>query len=275
MTSQPNRSDQPHQPLSGSLLDSDAASIGVRAARPPLRERLGQCGQSAVARFNAAWARPASRYAIMGASSLAALALGMSIYLAIRPVPKPDYEDDAIGRVFNYTLLTEEFNNLPVEERIELVSQLYNRVGDMGAGESVLMAQFFAGISGEAREQLERNAGKLLVDATDLVAKDYAAVPPEQKSRYLDEAYVRLVRLTAPFDGSIDRRTDEELLERGRRDAQRNQEVMESGRVSADQASRMLVFMDQQTRKSASPAQQARLTLFMRDLTRHLRDSGG
>ncbi|QKK06991.1 MAG: hypothetical protein HND58_01655 [Planctomycetota bacterium] len=267
--------DQPH--TTGSLLDDDptVATIGVGAHKPSLRDRLRAVEKGAVARFNAAWAVPWSRYAIMGGSSVAALALGLGIYLAIRPVPKPDYEQAEMGKIFNYTLLTEEFNRLPVEERIELISQLVDRVGDMDASESVMMAQFFAGIAGEAREQIERNAGKLLVDATDLVAKDYAAVPPEERDAYLDDAYVRLVRLTSPFDGSIDRRTDEELLERGRRDTKQGQEAMGSGEVNADQASRLLVFMNQQTAKSASPAQQQRLTLFMRDMTRRLREPGG
>ncbi|MDQ7014665.1 MAG: hypothetical protein Q9O74_12350 [Planctomycetota bacterium] len=267
--------DQPH--TTGSLLDDDpaATTIGIAPRRASLRDRLRNAERNVAARFNAAWARPASRYAIMGVSSVAALGLGLGIYLAVRPVPKPDYEQAEMNRIFNYTLLTEEFNNLPVEERIELVSQLYSRVRDMDASESVLVAQFFAGIAGEAREQLERNAGKLFVDAADLVAKDYAAVPPEEKGEYLDNAYVRLARLTAPFDSSIDRRTDEELLEGARRDSKQSQEVMESGEVSADDASRLLVFMNQQTRKSASPAQQQRLTLFMRDMTRRFREPGG
>lgn len=265
--------DKPFQ--TGSLLDDDpaVATIGAGGERASLRQRLNALQQRSVERFNAAWARPASRYATMGVTSVAALGLGLGIYLAIRPVPKPDYEQADMGRIFNYTLLTEEFNRLPVEERIELISQLYGRVRGMSSSESVLMAQFFAGIAGEAREQLERNAGKLLVDATDLVAKDYAAIPPEDRENYLNDAYVRLVRLTAPFDSSIERRTDEELLERGKRDAKRNDEAMGSGEVSAEQASGLLVFMNNQTQKSATPAQQQRLSLFMRDLTRHLRES--
>lgn len=266
----------PHEPNThASLLDDEVASVGVMRTRPSLRQRLADAQAAGLERFNTAWAIPLWRFTIMGASSVVALALGLGLYLMIRPVPKPDYESAQIGIAFNYTLLTEEFNSLPVEERIQLVSQLYGRVRDMDASESAMMAAFFAGIAGEAREQLERNAGKLLVDAADLVAKDYAAVPPEAREEYLDDAYVRLARLTAPFDPSIERRTDEEILDRGRRDAKQGLEAMESGRISPDQASRMLLFMDRQTRKSASVSQQQRLTLFMRDLTRHLREPGG
>ncbi|MBK7403243.1 MAG: hypothetical protein IPJ41_01085 [Phycisphaerales bacterium] len=41
--------------------------------------------------------------------------------------------------------------------------------------------------------------------------------------------------------------------------------------MTAKQASRMLTFMNRQVEKSASPSQQQRLTLFMRDMSRHLR----
>jgi len=186
-------------------------------------------------------------------------------------VPQPDYESADMSKMFNYTLLTDEFNRLPVKERLELVSQLYNRVRDMDASESAMMASFFAGVAGEARQQLEKNAGKLLVDATDMVAKDYTSVPPEQKKSYLDDAYIRLVRLTEPFDSSIANKSDEEILERGKRDATNNRDSIKNGEVTAKQASRMLVFMDRQVQKSATIRQQQRLTLFMRDMTRNLR----
>lgn len=263
----------PDTPKSMNSLLDEQTSPGPGVVRPrrgwvarsrDLQDRLRE-------RAGALWARRLTRHIFMGASSVAAVALGLAIYFAIRPVPKPDYESADLSRLFDYTLLTDEFNALPVEERIKLVSQLYDRVRVMDANESAMMAAFFAGIAGEARGQLEKNAGKLMIDATDLVAKDYAAVPPEARESYLDDAYVRLVRLTAPFDGSLENKTDEEIIARGKRDAARNKEAMDSGEVSARQASRMLTFMNRQVEQSASPSQQQRLTLFMRDLSRHLR----
>ena len=86
---------------------------------------------------------------------------------------------------------------------------------------------------------------------------------------------MRLVRLTAPFDPSIERRTDEEILDRGRRDAKQGLDEMNSGRVSAQDASRLMLFMNRQTEKSASVSQQQRLTLFIRDMSRRLRNPDG
>ncbi len=265
------------QNITGSLLDEDdsVSSIGMVRHKVSLVQRSRAMQAAMLEGFNAAWAKPLARYAIMATSSAGAVALGLGIYLAIRPVPQPDYQTADLGIAFNYTLLTEEFNRLPVEERIELVSQLYNRVDGMDASESAMMAAFFAGIAGEAREQIERNAGKLLIDAADMVAKDYTSVSPENRGEYLDDAFVRLARLTAPFDSSIDGKTDEEILERGKRDAQRDMQAMEEGEITAKDASRMLVFMNKQAGKSASVTQQQRLTLFMRDMSRRLREPGG
>ena len=50
---------------------------------------------------------------------------------------------------------------------------------------------------------------------------------------------------------------------------------MASGEVTAQDASRMMVFMNRQSEQSASVSQQQRLTLFMRDMTRRLREPGG
>jgi len=258
--------------ISDSLLDAiDAPAMASSAGHHRLAHLLCAARQRLGTRCRTAWNTPRWRHAIMALSSIGALGLGLGLYLAFRPIPTPDYAKDDLSTLFDYTLLTNEFNNLPVQERLDLVAQLYNRVKDMDASESVLMASFFAGVSGEARQQLQRNAGKLLVDATDMIAKDYTRVPPSEKEAYLDDAYIRLVRLTEPFDSSIASKSDEELLERGRRDAAQGREQMQKGDISAKQASRMLTFMNKQVNNSATVRQQQRLTLFMRDLSRHMR----
>ncbi len=75
--------------MQGSLLDDDdsAASIGAVRTRASLMERSRLLQAALTARCGAAWAKPLSRYAIMGACSVGALGLGLGIYLTIRPVP--------------------------------------------------------------------------------------------------------------------------------------------------------------------------------------------
>src|ERR1043165_1788806 len=93
-----------------------------------------------------------------------AMAIGVGAYFAFRPVPMPDYATDNLDDVLGYTLLTDEFNKLPIKKRLELIAALVGRLKDMSAGDSVLMASFAAGIAGAAREQMMENASRLAVD---------------------------------------------------------------------------------------------------------------
>ncbi|HZW09668.1 MAG TPA: hypothetical protein VFF69_07175 [Phycisphaerales bacterium] len=257
------------------LLDDEAAVAGVaRPRRPGARVRLNDLWSRVVAGAGALWTRRLVKRVFMAVSSVGAVALGLSVYLLVRPVPKPDYENADISRVFDYTLLTDEFNALPVEERVALIGQLYERIRGMDSSESVLMAQFFAGVAGQAREQIEKNATKLFMDAADMVAQDYAAVPEEEKGAYLEQSLVRLIRLGQAFDPELAERTDEEIVAQAREDAQRDHEALRDGELSADQGSRMLVFMGMRMDKNASMHQRQRVNLFMRDMVRHLRSGG-
>ncbi len=261
--------DTRNTPGFGSLLEGVdfSAPSGRRSARAGLNAIDARIRSLA----RAAWRSPAARNAL-GAGFLVLVASGgVGTWLMIRPKPVPDYRADSIAAVFDFTLLTEEFNRLPVEERIRLIGQLYERMRSLSASDSAEMAAFFAGISGAAREQIERNASRLMLDVVDLAAKDYTNVPAEQREKYLADAYVRMARLTAPFDGSIERRSDEELVARGQRDARRNERIMRSGQVSAQDAGGMVTFMSQRIEEHATAHQRERITVFMRDLTRYLR----
>jgi hypothetical protein len=120
------------------------------------------------------------------------LLVGASVgaYFALRPRPMPDYENDPLDEIFDYTLLSDEFNRLPVEKRIELVSSIIGRLKNMGSGDSAMLAAFAAGIMGSAREQLEQNASKLAIDLWDKYADDYAKMKGEDRGAYLDKTFV-------------------------------------------------------------------------------------
>ncbi len=81
--------------------------------------------------------------------------VAVGLAFTLRPYPMPDYEDDPLDDIFNHTLLQDEFNNLPIEERVRLVGSLIQRVEGMGSSDGTLLAAFAAGITGSAREQLE------------------------------------------------------------------------------------------------------------------------
>jgi hypothetical protein len=257
----------------GSLLED--AGAGDFAPPPRQRKPAGESLKAGAARLRAiCWGSTRGRV-ISGA--VAALLLGggaTGAYFALRPVPVPDYEEDPLSMVFDFTLLEEEFNNLPVEERIALLSVLWERMQGMDNSDSLLMASFAAGIMGPMREQLERNMSRLMIDAGDQFAAEYTEVPGEEREQWLEDAYVRMARLTEPFDPGLANRSDEDILRRGRRDAQRNADALERGEVSPEAAGRFLSFAYRQGRDNGNRREQQRLVVFFRDMTRQLREGG-
>lgn len=218
----------------------------------------------------------AKRFKILGFSTgaLALVAVGLGLYLALRPYPMPDYDDDPLDDIFNYTLFQDEFNNLPVEERVRLVGSLIKRVEGMGSSDGTLLAAFASGISGSAREQLEENAAQMMLDFMDKFAHDYPSLDdPEAQEEALKSRIVDMIRLANEFDGSPSTRSDDELLERAMRDARRDQDAMRdpSNGPSLGGISRMADMMENRIGAKGTPHQRARITRYMRDMTRYLR----
>jgi len=236
--------------------------------RPPsLRARLNQHAARALA-----WpfATPDRRWISVSVLATGAVIVGVWAFLALRPIPKPDPASDAIDRVFGYALLTKEFNKLPIEERLELVGQIIQRVKQMDQSDSLMLASFAAGIQGAAREQLMENTARLMIDTADMLAKDYVHVPPEEKEQFLEDAFIRLTELGAAMTGEPITQSREERLREAREQARRDEERLKDRPMSIRQAGRTFKFMDGMG-QHASPQQRGRVTVLMRDMVRHLR----
>lgn len=201
------------------------------------------------------------------------VALGAVLYLVLRPVPQPDYRKARLDRVFNYTLLTDEFNRLPVEKRLELMGQLVQRLQNMSAGDSAIMAAFAAGIAGSARKQIEENAARMMVDVWDKFAKDYSKVKPEDRGEYLDNAYLEFTRMGEAMSGQSSTKTDAERLSQIREQAMKDEERLRSGKDQppARMLGRMFTFMRDNVGPHASVQQQTRGQQMMRDMVRRFR----
>lgn len=261
---------------------SDAAEPGPPGKKPkrPKRERaprrsLKERWQAFVAARTDTPER-AKKFKRNGIIFAAVLVLGAGIgaYLALRPYPQPDYEDDPLDELFNYTLFQDEFNKLPIEERIELVGSLVKRMESMGSSDGTLLAAFAAGISGAAREQLEENAAKMMLDFMDYHATNYAIVDdPAQQEENIKNTIVDFIRMANTFDGQPTKRSDEELLARAKRDAQRDQEQFRDPNrgPSIKGVARFTNTMETRVGSKATPHQRARITRMMRDMTRYLR----
>lgn len=250
------------------LENADAFQPGAARPRRTWRQALNDGGEALVkwplATRNRRW--------ISSSVAIAALVLAAAwAFLVLRPVPKPDYETGSIERVFGYTLLTSEFNKLPVQERLELLGQLVRRIEQMDQGESLLLASFAAGISGGAREQLMENASRLMIDVADIHATDYGNVAPDQRAAFLEQAFMELTSIEDTLSGRPSSRTPEERLERAKEQAQRDMQQMRENPMSFRQQARVFRFMDDDMGRFASPQQRGRITVLMRDMTRYLR----
>ncbi|MFI4898010.1 MAG: hypothetical protein ACIARR_09310 [Phycisphaerales bacterium JB059] len=250
-----------------SLLDEQVTTPA--APRPgAARARL----DALTARAADAWARPMIRRALTGVMGVA-LGLGaVGAYLALRPVPTPDYDADALDSLFDYTLLTDEFNRLSIDERLALLAQLRARLEGMDGRESVLLAAFAARIKGELREQLMKNVSRLGIDLADRYAAEYdPRAPIQDREAFLRDSFVDLHRRMEELGGSTREKSDEQRLAEGVRQMQRDQEILESGAVSGKQVGEIFVFMNDVVGKHATPHERARTGVFMRDMTRVLR----
>lgn len=215
--------------------------------------------------------RLSKRVALIGGPCLAVIVL--AAWLIFRPVPQPDYLFDDMDDVFNYTLLTDEFNRLPIEKRLELVSLLTQRLSKMTSHDSALVAAFAAGVAGSAREQLLENFSRLLIDTWDMNAVGYADIPNEDRAAYLEEVAVEFMKLGETMEGRVTEKTDDERLAEARRQARRDQENLSDpdSRPSAGQMNRMFTFMRSDVGQFQTPQQKARGAQMFRDMVRHFR----
>lgn len=259
---------------SGSLLDE----IQAQPAHPNLTPPRDPLGTRIARRWAAMRADPKRRTRqnrIAGVvGSLALVALGVSLYFLLRPRPTPDYLQDDMSEVLDYTLLSDEFNKLPVRERMALIGDLIKRLKSLSSGDSAMMAAFAAGIAGKAREQMEENAAKLVVDAWDEKAKDYAKVPPAEREKYLENAFLEFEKmLELTTRGEVRNLTDEERLARMDRQVKRDMEIMKDPAKRPDNESmgQMMTFIDKNLGSRTTPSQRVRGSQMLRDMSRHFR----
>lgn len=215
-----------------------------------------------------------SRTALASLGGLALGAVAVWGVLALIPAQKPNYELDALDDVLGYTLLTTEFNRLPLEDRVDLIGQVVKRFESMQAGEGTLLAAFAAGIAGEARDQLEENAATLVIDMWDEYAPGYQSLQdPAEREAYLAGATVGMVRLFERLDGDPSTKSDEEVLADARAQAERDRAMFSDPRRGPGAAgtARFMNFMQREVGNRASAHQRARITRLARDMTRYLR----
>jgi hypothetical protein len=249
--------------------------MNIRARRR-LSERLAVGLEGARRWLGDRWRR---RWVRVGVAAAAVLMIGVGsawAWVAFRPRATPDILHDDLGNVLDFTFVHDGFNDLPLEERLNILEQLFRRLRGMSQSDSAYMAAFAAGLTGRLRRQVEENLRRLMVDLWVDQATRYREVPAAERGRYLDEAFIRMMRLGERVSGFEVRGTDQELLERARRDARRDEqrlrELDAAGRMPGMDRMGERIFTEVQRGSAhAGPAERANMARFMRDMTRHLR----
>ena len=260
----------------GSLLDG--LQIPVQAPRVPMRQRLNRAWETRVASWRA-WATAVPgratnlKRAGVVLAGLTVVGLGVGGWAVFGPKRQPDYAVDPFDDVLDFTMLSDEFNSLPIDERLRLIKELVGRFNSMDGSDSELVAAFAAGISGKARKQLEKNASKLVLDVLDREAVKYESAPPEERVKAIETTFVALFKTMDALDGKETTKTDEQIVEEGKEEAERGKEwIKKQDRERLGRnTGRMMLTLNDTVAKQSSAQQRGRMGLVMRDMTRHLR----
>lgn len=267
---------KPHFEGLTSLVDeaamAAAASARAKPAKEPASVTLSRLMRRARHDEDMKWLRRIGALAV----AIAALLGGAFGIMALIPRPIPNIAQDPMDEVMDYVLLTDDFNNLPIDKRLALVKDLIDRIKTMSGEDSAMLAMFAASIEREMRRQMEENIKRLAVDVMDKYAKDYEGVPPEDADKFLDDKAVEFTRMMEDISGEksgLPEDPDERLAVL-RRQAQRDQQFARENapqQMNQERVGNLIGFLRKDAEQVAGPEQRGRVTRFMRDMTRHLR----
>ena len=258
-----------------SLVDDaaiEAAETPRKPAKEPAAATLSRLLKRARHDEDMKWLRRVAAFTLA-----AALLVGGSFgVLAMIPRPLPNIAEDPMDEVMDYVLLSEDFNRLSIEKRLELVKDLIDRVKTMSGEDSAMLAMFAASIEREMRRQREQNVKRLAVDVMDKYAQDYEGVPPDSAPEFLDEKIVEFTRMMEEISGERSGLPEDpdERLAALRRQAQRDQEFARENapkQMNQERVGNFIGVLRRDAEQVAGPEQRGRVTRFMRDVTRHLR----
>lgn len=254
-----------------SILDSIPDNVPAKASAPKPRRAMGEAWKS---RWNAWMNDPKAVRRLRWGGAAAVVVIGIGLYFLVRPIPQPDYLYAPMDDVLGFTMLTDEFNRLPAEERLKLMGDLVKRLRSMSSQDSLLMASFAAGIAGKAREQIESNLSRLAVDTWDIYAKDYDKVPEGEREEYLEKTFVEFSKLMETVGGEARDVSDEKRLEEVRGQAARDRQALRENPERAPGGELLgsaFHVLTNNMGSRATPQQRARGGQMMRDMTRHFR----
>jgi len=131
---------------------------------------------------------------------------------------------------------------------------------------------FASMIMGEAREQLQENISRLMIDVSDKYAVEYEPnAPPEEREAYLEDVFLEMHSMGRFVAGDFEEKSREELLDEGAMQAKRDQRRFEQGKVGAGEVIRVFDVMNNEVGQYMSGHQKHRVSAMFRDMTEMLR----
>ncbi len=211
---------------------------------------------------------------------LAALVAGLGLWVAgywwfeVRWRPPPSIFDTPVDDVLGYLAL-DDFNHLPLKERMRFLLDFADRFRGMSQSDSAIMAGFLAGLAGPAREQLTENARQLAKDILAEGAAKYVNLPPEEREKFMDEWLLEWMKtgerlVTGKVSDQSDGERLKDMKDDAKADAGRQRDPNRIPGLTDKSATRFLDFWSSDVEKSSSPKEQGQITRFMEDLRKHV-----
>ncbi len=222
------------------------------------------------------------RNVVIGGGVALVLVIGLVVIVSL-PTPKPDVWDDGLDDVAGF-FFDADFNRLPAEERLELLTEFVARFRDGGQEESAMLAMFVSDVTRDMRQQVEDNMMKLGVDLWSEWGQEYGQLAAAEREQYINGLLVKLEKMGEEMVGRESEKTDSERIAGMERQAGRDRERMQdaTGNKPADseQVMGFLNLYSGQVASRASARDRAGIITLTRDITRHLRgesldDDGG
>lgn len=254
------------KPGAGSLIEDLNLGAGAASAtrRVSITDRIS-------ARLAAMWNTPASRNRLVIGACVALVAgAGVAGYRYWEMHHRPDYALDPVDDLAEFTFLRGDFNSLPIKERLKLIKEFADRLRNASSGDSALLASFAAGISGKAREQIQENGARLMLDMVDASAVDYMKVPEAERGAFLEKSVIEWTRIGDQVSGRGDRTDEEILADIKKQTAQRDEMRKKMGpERSAKMAAGIVGFLNGNVANHANPVQSQRTLQMMSDVNKH------
>lgn len=184
--------------------------------------------------------------------------------------PPPSIFDAPVDDVLGY-LAMDDFNDLPLEERVRYLQEFASRFQGLQQEESAAAAAFLAGVTGPTREQLQENARTLAKDVLLEGAQGYFVTPEEDRAAYLDEWLGNWQRFAEEaLRGEARDLDNAERAAEIRADVQRDMQVERSPDdlppLTTRATARMLGFWQNDIESASTPREQGQIIRFMEDL---------